>query len=257
VIQRAVTLDPTEKPGDEAKPLMLTWQLSDERSQLACRLSVNVIQPALELNYHLSCDVDELQKDLSSLCTASGKTLTWESSDALPPVLAGCVEKALKPRKPLENFPATIHSAVILTQAKSAGKKEIIHPGSGLALIADDLRQSEMVDAWLKNIRRLQQSESVSTLGVCFVTTQQTPGAQLLRRAGLVAPVNCLDGLKWKEWLRLLSVNGAVTLGTNQTLSDVFAAELDVELPVQSFDEWLNKRGPQAKPSLRRQRRKD
>ena len=249
VIERAVTLEPTEKPGDENKPLVLTWRLSVEPSQLTCRLSVNDIQPALELNYRLPQDATDLVKDLRSISKASSQALTWESSDALPLVLADCVEKALITNNPLKTLPATINSAVNPPQAKSAGKKEIIHPGSGLALIVDDLRQSEMVDAWLNNIRRLQQSELSQSLGVCFVTTQQTPGAQLLRRAGLVAPVNCPDGLKWKEWLRLLSVNGAVTLGTNMTLSDAFAEELDVELPVQSLDEWLNKRGPQAKPS--------
>jgi len=252
VIQRVLTLEQTEKPRDEARPLMLVWQMSSESSQLRCRLSVNFILPALELNYCLLRDVDELQKDLSSLCTASAETLTWESSDALPPVLADCVAIALKLRKPLKTSPVTIHSAVNPPHAKKAGKKAIMKPGSGLALIADDLRQSEMVDAWLNNIRRLQQSELSQSLGMCFVTTQQTPGAQLLRRAGLVAPVHCPDGLKWKEWLELLSVNCAVSLAVNQTLPGATLAELNVDLPFQSLDDWLNDHiGVQSKSSPR------
>lgn len=118
----------------------------------------------------------------------------------------------------------------------------IVESDSGIALIGDDLRQAGLVEKWLTNIRRVQQSDPGGTLGICFVTTQHVPGSSLLRRAGLVAPIHCPEGLAWKAWLGLLGVNFSVTHNADNALAGDVMAEMDVQLPVRSFEDWLNDR---------------
>jgi len=299
VIKRVLTLDSSKDLSDEAMQLTLSWLMSaaDSQRHLRLQLSVNVIKPVIQLNYCLPLDANQLTEDLIALCQATlqstsqaasqasqlaipqltPQSMTWESSDELPPLLTDCLDRALLARKVLKpsstphKLSPDISSAAVITSAapqpsvlnknKPAARRhglnvEVDDSKPGLALIVDDLRDSSMVDHWLKNIRRLRQSDQGKSVGLCFVATQNTPGTQLLRRAGLVAPVHCPEGMAWKQWLGLLGVNAAVTLGANPTLTNHLTQELGVELPIMSFEDWISERiGICSKPTRARRSR--
>ena len=263
------------------KPVIqLNYRLPLDANQLTEDL-IALRQATLQATSKVTSQVTSQTTTPSSL-QVTPQVMTWESSDELPALLTDCLDKSLLTRKVLKptSSPPTstppklspiISSAPSITAPppqpsvfntnKSAARRHGLNvefDGSkpGLALILDDLRDSSMVDHWLKNIRRVRQSDQGTSLGMCFVSTQNTPGTQLLRRTGLVAPVHCPEGMAWNQWLGLLGVNAAVTLGANRTLSNHITQELGVELPAMSFEDWISGRvGIRSKPTYARRSR--
>ncbi|WP_243479882.1 glycosyltransferase family 2 protein [Orrella daihaiensis] len=273
VIKRQVSVGPNKKPktelntnltterktplsfpaSDRAESLdhdiELTWQITG--TDTAVTLTFNRMQPSLQLNYRLPQQADQLAKDMDEVRAVTGDTRHMPSAlvkvfaKVLGKVLGKVLSDRLDARRSSELTELTDPTSNNI-EARLANKS--LPTGDGLALIVDDLQDPEVVDTWLKIIRTAGLSE-----GIQFITTQNTPGAQLLRRTARVAPVYCPEGLSWTQWLGLLGVNCAVMLAPETAFIQQIETELNVDLPVVDGHVFIQARSTEKAVLTRKQ----
>jgi GT2 family glycosyltransferase len=235
-IKREVSVAPKKRSQEWQQALaaasdhdiQLVWQITGTDTLVT--LSLNGMHPMLQLSYRLPHDSEQLERDLSSLRADLNQNQVVSSADTrhMPNVLRQLLCNTLGIIESHEIIRAYPNPTPIPTPLKKQTGLDNSPTSHGLALIVDDLQVAEVVDAWLKALRATDHKPD----GIWFVTTQNTPGAQLLRRTGQVAPISCPEGLTWKQWLGLLNVTCAVTLVPETAFIDEINAEFDLDLPL-------------------------